>query len=78
MGSEKPLQMCRVGQSRTYTPHVTVYLVIFLPIIPYIHRKYIHINTFLANPFLPTLQICKSGVRERCVGGCVFALPAQG
>ena len=28
----------RVGQNRIYTPYMTVYLVIFLPKLPYIHR----------------------------------------
>jgi hypothetical protein len=36
----------RVGQNRIYTPYMTVYLVIFLPKIPYIHRMYM----VLANP----------------------------
>jgi hypothetical protein len=36
----------RVGQNRIYTPYMTVYLVIFLPKIPYIHR----ICRVLANP----------------------------
>jgi len=30
----------RVGQNRIYTPYMTVYLVISLPNIPYIHRIY--------------------------------------
>jgi len=30
----------RVGQNRTYTPYMTVYLVIFLPKLPYIHHIY--------------------------------------
>jgi len=34
-------QTCRVGQNRIYTPYMTVYLVIFLPNIPNIHRIYI-------------------------------------
>jgi hypothetical protein len=29
---------CRVCQDRIYTPYMTVYLVIFQPEIPYIHR----------------------------------------
>jgi hypothetical protein len=29
---------CKVGQSRTYTPHMTVYLMNSLPRMPYIHR----------------------------------------
>jgi hypothetical protein len=36
----------RVGQNRIYTPYMTVYLMISLPEIPYIHR----INMVLANP----------------------------
>jgi hypothetical protein len=36
----------RVGQNRIYTPYMTVYLVISLPKIPYIHRIYM----VLANP----------------------------
>ena len=38
--------MSRVGQDRIYTPYMTVYLVISLPKIPYIHRIYM----VLANP----------------------------
>ena len=41
--------MCRVGQNRIYTPYLTVYLVISLPKIPYIHRIYIW--------FWPTLYV---------------------
>jgi hypothetical protein len=36
----------RVGQNRIYTPYMTVYLVISLPKMPYIHRIYM----VLANP----------------------------
>ena len=39
-------QMLRVGQNRIYTPYTTVYLVISLPKLPYIHRTYM----VLANP----------------------------
>jgi hypothetical protein len=38
--------MGRVGQNRIITPYMTVYLVISLPKIPYIHRIYVA----LANP----------------------------
>ena len=38
--------MTRVGQNRIYTPYMTVYLVISLPKLPYIHRIYM----VLANP----------------------------
>jgi len=38
--------MSRVGQNRIYTPYMTVYLVITLPEIPYMHR----ICMVLANP----------------------------
>jgi len=40
------LHMTRVGQNRTRSPYMTVYLMIFLPKIPYIHRIYM----VLANP----------------------------
>jgi hypothetical protein len=36
----------RVGQNRIYTPYMTVYLVISLPSVPYMHRIYM----VLANP----------------------------
>jgi len=39
----------RVGQNRIYTPYMTVYLMISLPKLPYIHRIYIW--------FWPTLHI---------------------
>ena len=39
-------RMFRVGQNRIYTPYMTVYFVISLPRIPYIHRIYM----VLANP----------------------------
>jgi len=38
--------VCRVGQNRVYTPYMTVYLVISLPKIMYIHR----VHMVLANP----------------------------
>jgi hypothetical protein len=38
--------ICRGGQNRIYIPYMTVYLVICLPKIPYIHRIYM----VLANP----------------------------
>ena len=38
--------MCRVGQSRIYTPYMTIYLVMSLPNIPCIHRVYM----VLSNP----------------------------
>ena len=43
-GSEKKRNikfMIRVGQNRIHTPYMTVYSVISLPKIPYIHRIYI-------------------------------------
>jgi len=39
-----------VGQNRIYTPYMTVYLAISLLKIPFIHRIYIYIYMFLANP----------------------------
>jgi len=44
--------MSKVGQNRIYKPYMTVYLVIFLPKIPYIHRIYM----VLANPTNVTLN----------------------
>jgi len=38
--------ICRANQNRVYTPYMTVYLVISLPKIPWIHRIYM----VLANP----------------------------
>jgi len=38
--------MIRVRQTRTYAPYMTVYLVISLPRIPYVH----HVYMVLANP----------------------------
>jgi len=40
-------RMIRVGQNRIYTPYMTVYLVISLPKIPYIHRIYIYIYIYI-------------------------------
>jgi len=45
----------RVGQNRIYTPYMTVYLVVSLPKIPYIHR----IHRVLANPSYYTYCHCK-------------------
>ena len=42
--------MLRVGQNRIYAPYMTVYLVISLPKIPFIHRIYM----VLANPTYAT------------------------
>jgi hypothetical protein len=44
-GATKP-DIIRVGQNRIYTPYMTVYFVISLPEVPYIHRIYM----VLANP----------------------------
>jgi len=49
----------RVGQNRIYTPYMTVYLVISLPKIPYIHRIYM----VLANP--THYRFCSSHVWMR-------------
>ena len=54
--------MGRVGQNRLYTPYMTVYLVISLPKIPYIHRIYM----VLANPNHGPL--CPGWERARIVG----------
>ena len=49
------VHMCRVGQNRINTPFMTVFLVISLPKIPYIHRIYM----VLAN-----LHMCSLAARE--------------
>jgi len=41
--------MCRVGQNRINTPHMTVHLLISLPQIPYVHRIYNVIVIVLAS-----------------------------
>ena len=46
--------MSRVGQNRIYTPYLTVYLVISLPKIPYVHRIYM----VLANPINEQCDEC--------------------
>ena len=38
--SPTPGLIHRVGQNRIYTPYMTVYLMISLPKVPYIHRIY--------------------------------------
>jgi len=44
--TEIVMRISRVGQDRIYAPYMTVYFVISLPEIPYIHRIYM----VLANP----------------------------
>ena len=72
----------RVGQNRMYTPYMTVYLVMFLPKIPYVHRIYM----VLANPtYLVTtaltqtsLALCDVTYVFFCLrqdAGCGFRLP---
>jgi hypothetical protein len=39
--------MVRVGQDRMYTPYMTVYLVVSLLKLPYIHRIYMVLATLL-------------------------------
>jgi hypothetical protein len=52
--SQHHLFVYKVGQSRIYTPYMTVYLVISLPKIPYIHRIYIWFwPTLFIYPVLP-------------------------
>jgi hypothetical protein len=77
--------LSRVGQNRIYTPYMTVYLMISLPKIPYIHRIYM----VLANPMLELFgqlviehsnfvcqlcvpSLCANFVCQLC-GACVFA-----
>ena len=47
----------RVGQNRIYTPYMTVFLVISLPKIPYIHRIFM----VLANPTQEALRLLHTG-----------------
>ena len=56
--SARTMHICRVGQNCIYTPYMTVYLVISLPKIPYIHRIYM----VLANP---TYMVYTWSVQER-------------
>ena len=58
--------MCWVGQNRTNTPYMTVYLVISLPKIPYIHRVYM----VLANP----MYVCACVYVCVCVYACAAEL----
>jgi hypothetical protein len=54
------MHMCRVGQDRTYTPYMTVYLVISQPNIPYLLRIY----SVLANPtYVSALKSARKCVR---------------
>jgi len=52
--------IARVGQNRIYTPYMTVYLMISLPKIPYIHRIYM----VLANLIYIYIQ-CAYGILSR-------------
>ena len=52
--------MCRVGQNRIHTPYMTVYLMISLPKILYIHRIYM----VLANPTYVCLCTWNSDLPE--------------
>ena len=52
------MYICRVGQNCIYTPYMTVYLVISLPIIPYVNRIYM----VLANP----IYVCVSHRSNQC------------
>jgi len=47
----------RVGQNRIYTPYMTIYLVISLPIIPYTHRIYMVLANPLDNQSWPALLV---------------------
>jgi len=64
--------MYRVGQNRICTPYMTVYLVISLPKIPYIHRIYM----VLANPmYVVNLSVrgcSKLAVNTLLVPKCSF------
>ena len=58
---------CRVGQNRICAPYMTVYLVIPLPKITYIH----HLHMVLANPMY--VCMCVRVCVWVCVGVCVCA-----
>ena len=52
----------RVGQNRIYTPYMTVYLVVFLPKIPYIYRIYM----VLANSsYFVTQFVLQNAIEKR-------------
>ena len=54
----------RVSQNRIYAPYMTVYLVISLPKIPYIHRIYI----VLANPSqVSMVGLARTTIYIRCI-----------
>jgi len=57
----------RVGQNRIYTPYMTVYLVISLPKIPYIHRIYMVLAnpTYIPTATLPFLPLASSQLKAR-------------
>ena len=63
----KHRETCRVSQNRIYTPYMTVYLVISLPKIPYMHRIYMYLWPFLevcvpsvVHNYLTTHRSCPS------------------
>ena len=69
------LFMCRVGQNRIYTSYTTVYLVISLPEITYMHRIYI----VLANPIYVSVYVylCACAYKKGtsinvCTGPCML------
>ena len=67
MKTANGLDKFRVGQNRIYTPYMTVYLVVFLPKIPYIYRIYM----VLANSrYIGRLH----SVHDVCEAVCVPAL----
>ena len=74
----------RVGQNCIYTPYMTVYMVISLPKIPYIHLIYM----VLANPkhtviygvfirFWPTLQVRDASRSKYCKQGATRYMQMQ-
>jgi len=64
VGAYMGVGMNRVGQNRIYTPYMTVYFMISLPKIPYIHRIYM----VLANPRYEVRYQCGCGCE--CSYGC--------
>ena len=69
-------QTCRVGQNRIYTPYMTVYLVISLPKIPYLHRIYMVLAnstnmSCIADAAKKTNMFCAAGKKTNmsCIAG---------
>ena len=60
----------RVGQNRVYTPHMTVYLVISLPELPYINRIYIRFLCIYGSG-QPYKYMCKQTRTHQMLHACL-------